>query len=135
MGLFKSKEDRELEAQEWKEREGRKREIRDLKAKLDRKRRSLASAREFHQQSLAQKWEYLELSNKNTKEWGSLDKIGSMGWELVSATTYAEGYGDMTVFTLYVFKRPIQEPTPELMAQLAEIEEIESQVTELEGAR
>lgn len=132
MGLFKSKEQREREQQRQRERDQLQRRLSQLKADVKIEQRAFQTARETHQQSLAPKWEYMEVSSKDRKKWGSLDLMGSMGWELVSAATYEEGYGSMTVFTLYVFKRPIQDLTADLVGKLSEIAELNQEIAHLE---
>jgi hypothetical protein len=125
MGLFKSKEEREAQKQ-------RKLKIRQLKAELNKKRRAYGRDVELHQQSHADHWEYLEVTSENRHKWGSLDRLGSMGWELVSASTYAEGFGDRRIQTLFVFKRRICDLTPDLLSRSLEIVELETQIGELE---
>jgi hypothetical protein len=125
MGLFKSKEEREAQKQ-------RKLKIKQLKAELNRKRHAYERDVELHQQSHADHWEYLEVSSENRREWGNLDRLGSMGWELVSASTYVEGFGDRRVQTLYVFKRKTYDLTPDLLSRSLEIVGLETRLGELE---
>lgn len=125
MGLFKSKEEREAAQQ-------RRAEIRELKAELKKKRQAYAYDVEMHQQSHAEQRAYLQVTTENKRKWGDLNQLGSMGWELVSASTYAEGIGDMRVQTLYVFKRRVHDLTPDLLSRSLEVQELEARISELE---
>jgi hypothetical protein len=125
MGLFKSREEREAQRQ-------RKLELHRLRAELKKTRRAYNRDVELHQQSHAEHWEYLEVSSENRHEWGGLDRLGSMGWELVSASTYVEGFGDRRVQTVYVFKRKVHDLTPDLLSRSLEIMELETRIGELE---
>jgi hypothetical protein len=125
MGLFKSREEREAQKQ-------RRLELHRLKVELEKKRRAYDYDAEMHQQSQADQWEYLQASSENRRSWGDLNRLGSMGWELVSASTYAEGIGDMRVQTLYVFKRRVYDLTADLLSRSLDIVELETQISELE---
>ena len=125
MGLFKSKEEREAAQQ-------RKAEIRELKAELKKKRQACEYDLEMHQQSHAEQWEYLEVSTENSRKWGSLNRLGRMGWELVSASTYMEGIGDFRVQTVYVLKRRVYDLTPDLLLRSLDIKALETRISELE---
>jgi len=131
--MFLSKEQKEAR----KRREARIQELQNRASKLKRhlkqRQNALGQTIESYRQSVAEKWEYLEVSNKNIKQWGSLDMLGRMGWELVGISTYAEGMGDMTVYTLYVFKRKVPQTPDGLLAEFADIPETESEIQQIES--
>ena len=127
MGLFKSKEEREAQEQ-------RARKIKELQAELARKRRAYRRDVESHQQSHADRWEYLEVTTKDKKQWGSLNRLGQAGWELVSASTYEETEfgGDLAVRVLYVFKRKVYDLPDEMIGRSLELGELEMEIKELQ---
>jgi len=113
-------------------RKQREQKVKQLKNLLGKKRKTFHIALELHQQSMAEKWEYLEVSTKNIKQWNNLNKLGGMGWELVGVATFAEGGGYKEIHTLYVLKRRIYDWTQDLRTQASEIAEIESQIEAME---
>lgn len=69
---------------------------------------------ELYRQSTVEKWEYLQVSDKDTKVWGSLNQLGQKGWELVGISTFTEKSTNVLagevigkIYTLYIFKRKI----------------------------
>ena len=90
-------------------------EVRTIKAEIDR-----------YNESVARKWEYLQISSDDISNLGGLENFGSKGWELVAITSYSEGGGmtisgvgstHYTVKFMYIFKRPIDNIPDELIAK------------------
>jgi len=131
--MFSSKEEKEARKQHKARTLELKNHLLKLKHHLKQRQGAYAQAIEAYKQSVAEKWEYLEVSSKNVKEWGSLDRLGWMGWELVGASTYAEGEGYMTVYTLYVFKRKLAKIPDGLLAEFADIPERKSEIKQVES--
>src|SRR6266508_3337981 len=89
-------------------------EVRIIKAEIDK-----------YQESVAPKWEYVQISSDEISALGGLENFGSKGWELVAITSYSEGGGmtisgvgstHYTVKFMYVFKRPIDKIPDDLIA-------------------
>jgi septal ring factor EnvC (AmiA/AmiB activator) len=107
--------------------------LKELQGHLERRRAELSRAIEMYKQSVSDTWEYLQVSDKNVKQWKSLNNLGSMGWELVGIATFAEGGEFKTVYTEYVFKRRIPQVPESVFAQFADIAQIESQIRETQS--
>ena len=142
--MFRSKEQKEETRARNEERERREaelsqqlaeteRNLNNLKRRFQARQEELGQAIEAYKQEMAGKWEYLQVSDKNIGTWGSLDRLGSMGWELVGIATYTEKVTNWnvvegTIFTMYVFKRPAPTLPDSLLAKFADIPDIESQM-------
>ena len=81
---------------------------------------------ENYEIQVSRKWEYSQITSDEIEKYGGLNSLGAQGWELVSATSYSEGGGmtvggvgssSYTVKVLYLFKREIVAPAPELEAR------------------
>lgn len=79
-----------------------------------------------HRNQASRKWEYFQVSSDDVDKYGGLNTLGGQGWELVTATSYAEGGGlgvagysssSYTVKFLYLFKREILTLPSELEAR------------------
>lgn len=124
MAYWLSREEQEAQQQ-------RKHKIEQLKSELRTKRSALKRDVESHQRANAEKWEYLQVSDKNVKKSGSLSNLGQAGWELVSASAYSEGPG-MGAYTLYIFKRRLYDLPDKLINNMLELGELEAQINKLE---
>jgi hypothetical protein len=106
-----------------------------LKRQHDGRLRELNAKVEGYRQSISPKWECLEVSSKNIQIWGSLDNLGSQGWELVGIATYTEKetYGATvhgTIYTVYVFKRPAHDVPDALLAEYDDLPALRREVQE-----
>ena len=115
-----------------------------LKRQHDARLRELNTRLEEYKRSISPKWEYLEVSTKNSQVWGSLDNLGSQGWELVGIATYTEKetYGATVhgvIYTMYVFKRPAHDVPDTMLSEYddlpalrQEIQETDREIAELQ---
>jgi len=124
-------------------RKRRKVRIKELKSHLEKLKHHLkqrqnhyGQAWEAYKQSVAGKWEYLQVSDKDIKKWGDLNRLGVMGWELAGISTFVEDRGFVggpTIYTLYVFKRRIPGIPDALLSEFADIPETESEIKQIES--
>ncbi|GIK39571.1 MAG: hypothetical protein BroJett011_34040 [Chloroflexota bacterium] len=112
-------------------RKQRQQKINQLKSHLEKRHVEYRQAIEAYQQSMAEKWEYLLVTDKDISQWNNLTNLGSVGWELVGISTYAEGYQSKTVYTLFAFKRRAYDIPPEISDQFKDIREIETKLHNL----
>lgn len=88
----------------------------------------------------APKWEYLVQSDIGIDD---LDKLGEIGWELISITSFETGGNVLTVHMRYVFKRPTlrEEDYPEVIHKKAQpavelmgrVKELDAEIEDFEG--
>jgi hypothetical protein len=80
--------------------------------------------------SVYDQWEYLQVLSDDLGNYGGLNNLGLQGWELVAVTSYQEGGGMVIggvggskyiIKAMYVFKRPFQNLSDELLARYQEI--------------
>ena len=113
--------------------------VQHLKARLKERQDEYNKALEAYKQSVSEKWEYLEVTDKTIKTWDVVNALGLMGWELVGISTFAEGYGAMTVYTKYVFKRRLPPLSVDLLSRFSDIQDLEIEIlgadVEIAGAQ
>ena len=117
--------------------------VQHLKARLKERQDEYNKALEAYKQSVSEKWEYLEVGHRQDyrtiKTWDVVNALGLMGWELVGISTFAEGYGAMTVYTKYVFKRRLPPLSDDLLSRFSDIQDLEIEIlgadVEIAGAQ
>ncbi len=82
-----------------------------------------------YRQSVAPKWEYLQLKESDVEQNGGLNQLGAAGWELVNIAIVQTGeiakiFGTHAIYT---FKRPVQPLSEDLLEQARELQQLESQ--------
>jgi hypothetical protein len=107
--------------------------IKTLQDRSSKRRLALKADFESYKLSIAEKWEYLQVTDKDPKEWSNLDTFGKMGWELVGISTFAEGFEVKTIFTLYVFKRRVPALPESLAAKYSDIAAVDKEIQEIQA--
>ncbi len=130
--MFMNREDREARKQREEQLQQLQEQQGSLQAKLERRQMALNQTIEAYKQQVAEKWEYLQVSDKDISTWGNLDRLGYLGWELVGIATFEEGGQFRTIFTTYVFRRPIPRLPEEILAPFADIKQVETQIEDLQ---
>jgi len=120
--MFGSKEEKEKRRQT-------KALLKSTEARLEQRQKEFYVQVEAYKQSVAEKWEDLETTSQRLAGINmSLNDLGEQGWELVGVTSYSEGMGTLYWHQIYVFKRRIPEFPAKLLAQEAEILDIELEI-------
>jgi hypothetical protein len=105
----------------------------ELRKQVGLRIRAKKEAVEAYTHLMTPRWEYLQVSGKEMDVQGSLNNLGSEGWELIGISNFTEkktswGTVEGTIYTMYVFKRRIVDVPEDLLSKFTDIDDIKSQI-------